>query len=538
MKKNIGWILAALMMLVAALSGCSRSSEEQAPDEITLSESWDFSGGFYPIETLVVNTNFGPEFYMSNFYETLVNYRNGEIVPGLAESWDISDDGKVYTFHLRQNVKFSDGTPFDAEAVKRNLEVIPINLGKYNGYFGTVSTRFEQIVVVDANTVEVHLTAPYYGGLKDFSLLNPMAMVSPNAFHEDGSVKDTLKTVTLGTGPYMYRGDRDGNIYTFVRNPHYWGEPPEVERFHVKVIPDNHARLLAFRNGEVDLLVGTRQISFDGFNEMKAAGYGALVSEGEANYTRFLAFDVSKAPFDDLNVRLAVSYAIDKMSIVQNIFAGIETKADSILDPALPYCDVQLVPRIYDRQQAIALLENAGWVDADGDGVREKDGVMLKGEILYIKGDPMIDDLILVLAAQLKEIGMEMKGNGMEKMAFHAEYAKGVAITLYQTYGNPWDPHTTISNMKPDLKNDYPAAQALALVKNGNDIIQRLNVTTDEKEIRKTYHFVLSEIHDKATLLPISYTRELALHNTDKIKGYTFYAGQPSHFNVAGIKLK
>lgn len=375
------------------------------------------------------------------------------------------------------------------------------------------------------------------GQLKRVCMARAMS-VSPNAFHEDGSVKDTLKTVTLGTGHYMYRGDRDGNIYTFVRTPHYWGEPPEVERFHVKVIPDNHARLLAFRNGEVDLLVGTRQISFDGFNEMKAAGYGALVSEGEANYSRFLAFDVSKAPFDDLNVRLAVSYAIDKMSIVQNIFAGIETKADSILDPALPYCDVQLVPRIYDRQQAIALLENAGWVDADGDGVREKDGVMLKGEILYIKGDPMIDDLILVLAAQLKEIGMEMKGNGMEKMAFHAEYAKGVAITLYQTYGNPWDPHTTISNMKPDLKNDYPAAQALALVKNGNDIIQRLNVTTDEKEIRKTYHFVLSEIHDKATLLPISYTRELALHNTDKIKGYTFYAGQPSHFNVAGIKLK
>ncbi|WP_127485788.1 nickel ABC transporter substrate-binding protein [Paenibacillus ehimensis] len=536
MKKTVT-VLVTAALLLTALAACSRSDRNDTAREITVSEGWNFAGGFYPIETFVVNTNYGPAFYMYNFYETLVNYKDGEFVPGLAESWDISNDGLAYTFHLRKNVKFSDGTVFDAEAVKRNLEVIPQNLGKANGSYGTVTTLFKRIVVVDPHTIEVHLTAPYYGVLKDFTLIHPMAMVSPHAFHEDGTVKDDLKTSTLGTGPYMYKGDTDGTTYTFVKNPHYWGKEPETDRFHVKVIPDNDARLLALRNGEVDLIVGTRQITYDGLNEMKASGYGTLVSEG-INYTRYFGFNVSKAPFNDRNVRLAASYALDKQRISESILSGIEAKADSIFDPALPYCDVKLEPYGHDKQKAIALLEEAGWVDSNGDGVREKDGVSLKGEILYSKDNTMVDDLMLAVAAQWKEIGMDIRLNGMEMTAYYSELQNNNFTIAYgMTYGSAWDPYTSITNMKPGQKSNYAAAQALELVEDGSKIINALNVTVDRNEIRKTYDFILREIHDNAILLPLSYTKEVAVYNKSKIKDYTFN-GQLAYIDIAAISLK
>nr|WP_239588228.1 ABC transporter substrate-binding protein [Gracilibacillus alcaliphilus] len=475
---------------------------------------------------------------MVNFYETLVNYEDGEIVPGLAESWDISGDGLVYTFHLRENVKFSDGSDFDAEAVKRNLEVIPGNLGSMKGSLGVVPKLLDEIVVIDPHTVEVRLTAPYYGALKDFTLQNPMAMVSPNALNEDGSPGKVFKTATFGTGPYMYEGKTDGTTYTFIKNPHYWGDEPEVERFYVKVIPDNDTKLLALRNGEVDILVGTRQMSYDRFNTMKNAGYGALISEGIASNTRYLSFNVSKTPFDDRSVRLAASHATDKEGIVQSIFAGIETKANSIFDPAMPYSNVELVPQKHDLEKAKSMLEQAGWIDMDGDAIREKDGVRLEGEIIYIKEDTMIDDLLMTVSGQWKELGMDIKPKGMEKMAYHAEIAKmDFDIAFYQTYGSAWDPHTLMTNMKPELRYGSPAAQGLALVEDGNELINRLNGMTEEAEIQEIYDFVLNEINDNANLIPISYTRELTIFNPEKIQNYTFN-GQPADIEIAGIKLK
>ncbi len=538
MLKRLLIILTVSAMLLAALTGCSQPAATTQAKELTLCESWDFASGFYTVLHPEVSMNYGFMYYAPNFYETLVNYEDGKFVPGLAETWDVSDDGLVYTFHLRKRVTFSDGAAFDAEAVKKNLEAVPKNLGKYNGTYGTVSTLFDRIVVVDANTVEMHLTQPYYGTLKDLTMLNPMGIVSPNALNEDGSPKEALKTATFGTGAYMYKGETDGTTYTFVQNPEYWGEKPQIEKFHVKVIPDNDAKLLALRNGEIDIIVGSDKISYDGFNEMKTTdGFVATTSDAVAN-TRMLGFNVKKAPFDDLNVRLAASYGIDKQSICTSMFSGIETKADSLFDASMPYCDVELTPHDYDKQKAASLLEEAGWKDTDGDGIREKDGARLEGEIIYMTGTAMIDDLALAISAQLKEIGMDIKVRGMEMLDYYAETMKNdFDIALNRGYGISYDPYTFITNMNSDLQTDFVAAQALSLIENGNDILRELNATADENKIRQTYQLILTEVNDKAILIPISYIKELAVYNGTKIDSYTFN-GQPANVAVASVKLK
>lgn len=538
MVKKIIYMLAAAIMIIASVTGCSQTSDKSAVKEITLSESWDFSSGFYPLQTPETSTNYGILYYAPNFYETLVNYEDGKFVAGLAESWDISADGRVYTFHLKKNVKFSDGAEFNAEAVQINLEHIPTMLGKYNGAYGTVSTLIEKVGIEDSYTVKLYLKSPYYGVLKDLTMLNPMAMVSPNAFKEDGTLSERLATETLGTGPYMYAGKTDGKKYTFERNPAYWGEAPQVDIFHVKVIADNDAKLLALRSGEIDLIVGNDKLSYDGFKEIKAAkGYEGIVSSA-VSATRLLGFNVRKAPFDDRDVRLAASYGIDKAALSAGLFSGLEGKADTLFDPSMPYTNVGLKPYAFDREKAISILEEAGWVDTNGDGIREKNGVKLTGDILYISGVSVVDDLALALSAQLKELGMDIKVRGMEMMAYYAETMKNnFTVTLSKTYGLSYDPYTFVSNMNSATQADQVAAQALALVEGGDEIINKLNTTSDEKKIEEAYQFVLNEVHQNAIYVPITTVMELAVFNSSKIASYTFN-GQPANVEVAAIMLK
>jgi nickel transport system substrate-binding protein len=549
MLKKLFIAVSPLAMLLMAVSGCSKGGETGSAGkadkikEVTLSQSWAFDSGFSPL-TLQAG-NYGIMYFTGNFYETLVNYdeSTGNIVPGLAHSWDVTGDGFVYTFYLRKNVKFTDGTPFDAEAVKKNLEFIPANLGIFNGFYGVVTTLFDEIEVVEPYTVKVRLSQPYYGALNDFAMRLPLAMVSPNAYNEDGSISDVLKTATYGTGPYMYQGETDGATFTFVKNPDYWGAKPDVDRFYVKVISDNDSRQLALRNGELDILIGTRQISLDGFNEMNNSGFGAVISEAVTG-TQYLAMNVQKAPFNDLAVRRAVNHAINKSMICQSVLSGAAEAADSFFPAGTTYCNQDITPYEYSEEKAIALLEDAGWFDTDGDGMREKDGTLLKGELLYATDQIVMGDIALILQNQLKKIGMDIKLVSMEVAACYTAQARGeydLAHTF--TYGGVWDPHSTIANSKPNP--DITATtgvlnRTFTLIENSGALIDELNASGDTGRIQEIYNYLMTQIHEQALFLPLYCPKETAVYNPEIISGYTF-AGSPnslSYIDIRSIKMK
>ena len=540
MRKRLVLMMTVLMILTLAV-GCSQNSEEMSESnediqEITLCESWAFEQ-FFPVLTPENSTNYGLSFYLANFYETLVNYEAGQIVPGLAESWSVSEDGLVYTFNLREGVKFSDGTDFNAAVVKKNLEMIPKLLGRFSGEFAEVTTLFKEIRVIDPSTVEIHLSSPYYAALQDFTKLNPLAMISPKAFNEDGTLSEELLTATLGTGPYRYEGQHVDHVYTFTKNPYYWGEEPEVDLFHIKVIPDNQAKALALRSGEIDMIFGASRISYDGFQEFSQDNkYRALIST-ENIKTRFICFNLARAPFNEPEVRLAISQALDKQEICDHLFYGIETGADTFLSRSLPYCDIALEPYQYNVDQAKEILAAAGWQDSDGDGIREKDGQQLSGELLYISGRASVGELALTLSSFLKEIGMDIKPAGIDFMAHMTELRQGNYDLAYcETHGIPYEPYSMIYNMNPD-RGDYGLPQGLAHLKNANEIIADLLAMSEQKEIQQTYNLLLTEIHQNLAFVPLSYMKELVVFNADKISDYRFH-GQPSQFDAAGIRLK
>ncbi len=538
--KRISAVGLCIVVSISSLAGCSTEKPiaEDVKKEITLCESWDFEGGFFTVLSPNIITNMGLYNYLSNFYETLVNYEDGKIVPGLAESWDVSDDGLVYTFNLKQGIKFSDGSVLNAKAVKINLENIPKLFGEYNGAFGMTTLLFDKIEAVDEYKVKVYLTSSYYGTLQDFTLLNSLAIMAPSAYNKDGTLSDRTKNATLGTGPYMYDGQREEENYTFVRNPYYNREKPEVDVFHIKVIPNNDAKLLALRSGEIDMIVGSVNMSYDTYNELKNdSNYNAVTSD-VSGQTRLLGLNADKEPFNDKAVRLAINYAIDKKSISRNIFYGIEPIAYNVLDTSLPYCNVQVDSYEYNVKKAVKILDDAGWIDSNGDGIREKNGKKLEGELIYINGTANLDDVSATLASFLDKIGMKINTTSLERYTLFQTIAKGdYDIAIQDTYGIPYDPYLFVSNLCTVPLKDNLVAQGFKHIENSNEIIMQLTSMVSKDKIQKKYNYILSEIHKGAALIPLTNRKQLAVYNLDTISNYDFY-GQPVLINVGNITLK
>ena len=533
-------ILRKLVALITALALCvALPAFAQEEKSVTLVESWGFSA-FYPVMSPESATSdYGITYWSHNFYDTLVKYdENGELVPSLAKAWEISPDGLTYTFTLRENVKFSDGTPLTAEQVKTSLLAAAKNLGSYNGSYGKLTTLIGSMEAIDDLTLQMQLTQPYYGALNDLSMGNPLSIVGAAALNEDLTPSDAVKTQTVGTGPYMFAGESDGTTFSFVRNPYYWGEAPEADRFSVKVIADNDAKVLALRSGEVDAVVGSTRLGFDAYVELsQTPGYGVATDTNVA-LTRYLGFNLSAAPFDDVRVRQAVSYALDRDLLCEAVFRGIEQSAYALFSPDKPYCDVDVTAYAYDVEKAKALMEEAGWVDTDGDGVREKDGVRLEMPLSYMQESGSVGDALMAIAAQLQEIGFRITPSATDMMTWYGLLMSGdYQITFYSTYGGAFDPFALITNINPEVSADPIMAQVATVLEGGNALILELDATASQARVQEIYHEVLGAIADQVVVAPISYTHEFAAWNDRVVAAYAFC--RDSHYvEVANFDLQ
>lgn len=509
-------------------SGSAEPTEDAQPADTTITtvEMWSFEDGFYPAYS-PDHSSHGFTYYSRNFYDTLVVREGDEFLPSLAESWEISDDGMSYTFHLREGVLFSDGAELTAEAVKTSVEAAIQNMGAYIGSFGRIGTLLESIEAADELTVVFHLASPYYGALNDLAMSNPMAIVSPNAFNEDLTVKDELLNQTMGTGPYMCAGDGDGTYYTFVANPNYWGEAPDVTEFTVEVITDPEAAVLALRSGELDLIPGASRLSFAGYSELsEAEGFATMVDESVSN-SRFIGFNTQAAPFDDLAVRQAVAQALDRETLSDTVFAGIETPSDALIDRSLIYCDVDTVTYDYDLELAAAALEDAGWTDSDGDGIREKDGASLSVTLDYITDQGSLDNAVLIMEQTLEDIGFDVTLRGSDSVTWFTNIAMGDwDFTVHSTYGGYYYPYLTLTNMNPDTMGDPVLAQVAYFVDGGSELFAELDSTSDLDRVAEIYAEALNAAADNAVLVPLTYVHQYAAYNTGKIASFSFGSDQ------------
>ena len=549
MKRLAAVLLSATMMIsLAACSGNnettinSESSSEQTDNQetvhINLAESWGFEYFYTIITPAVTSSGYDITYYLTSFYDTLVQYDEyGEIVGSLAEDWAVSDDGKVYTFNIKQGIQFSDGSNLTADDVAKSLLAVPVNLGQYNGGYGKLSTITRDAVAVDDYTVELYLTQPYYSTLRDLCLANPFGIVSSEQLNDDLTAKDSFKTATYGTGPYMYNGDNNGQTFDFISNPNYGGEKPDVDSFSIKVISDNDAKVLALRNGEIDFFSGIAKISSESCEEMKnMEGFDAKVDEASLQ-TYYMGYNLSDPIFSDQVVREAMTSAIEKEAVVNSVFGGMFEKADTFFSKNLPYCDVEQKVYEYDPDKANGLLDDSGYVDTDGDGIREKDGIKMAADFLYQTGSASDDDLVVYICDQMKKIGIELTPKSAPMMDWYAMITGGqYGLTIFKTQGGFYDPTSVITNIDPNGTMDPIISQICAYLPGEAELISELNSSTDETRIQEIYTTILTAMAENCLTTPIYYTHQAALYN-DKIADYEF-PGDPSFTSVQNIKLK
>ena len=296
---------------------------------------------------------------LMNVYDGLVRYQDGalEVTPGLAESWDISADGTLYTFKLRQGVNFHDGSPLNAEAVKFNFDRM---LREDHPYHDTgpfplsfFFSAIQETTVLDEYTVQFKLDGPYAPLLSNLAYPTGL-IVSPAAVQQHGK---EFGRHPSGTGPYTFKEWASNQHVIVERNADYWDGAPSMETVVFRPITDANTRVAEMLSGGVDLMVEVPPDSLQQFNSNAAFN----VYEQAGPHLWFLILNLKEGPFADKRVRQAINYAIDKKALVDNILQGTATIATGPTPAAFAWAyNDKLEPYPYDPEKAQALIKEAG----------------------------------------------------------------------------------------------------------------------------------------------------------------------------------
>lgn len=329
--------------------------------------------------------------------------------PWLAESWEVSPDGKSFTFRLRNDVKFQDGTPLNAEVVKWNFDRI-VDPNFKAGGARTALAGYRNSDILDESTIRVNFQEPYAPFLT-YVAAGTLSLVSPTAVKERG---DNFGLRPVGSGVFSVEEYVSKDHVTLVRNPDYnrnppWGDhegPAYLEKIIWKFIPEPGTRVTTVETGETQMI---NLVPSQDLPRLEADPNIRIEKVAWPGAPRIMMLNVRKPPTDELAVRQAINYGVDKEALVQTLFKGTGQPAYAPLtmgmldDPSLR----AFYP--YDPEKAQQLLEQAGWKDTDGDGIRERDGKRLEILINNIDygGGPWPE--AQMVQAQLLEIGIDAK---------------------------------------------------------------------------------------------------------------------------------
>jgi len=370
--------LAVLLTGSLALSGCGSSTNtaaDKTKDQVVVGISSEPTS----LDEEQI-TDYNSDRVASEIYDTLVRFKNTsmEIEPDLATSWDISTDGLTYTFHLRDGIKFQDNTPFNAQAVVWNYKRMTdpkapgYNTGTY-GYADTLFSEVKDCAAPDAKTVVFTLKEPFAPFLSMMAMTQ-FSINSPTAVMKYGK---NYSSNPVGTGAYKFKSWTTGSEVDLTANPDYWRGEPKIKTLIYRFIKDDNVRQNELESGALNFMVDVIPDNLASLKKNSAY----TVEEGESLHTWYLSLNCNTKPFNDVRVRQAFMYGINRKAIVDGILLNTGTLADNLLPPAIPFYtdDVQKYP--YDPAKAKQLLAEAGesnltvdfYVPESGSGMQQAD---------------------------------------------------------------------------------------------------------------------------------------------------------------------
>lgn len=374
----------AAILLAAACGGKSESGSPSAPrDTLVFAASADATT-LDPHNT----TDTESDQVIMMMYETLIGFDpDMRIVPRLAERWEVAADGVTWTFHLRRGIRFHDGTPFNAEAVRRNFARVLDPVAKHKRL--VLFNMVREVEAVDEATVRITTKYPF-GGFEPTMAHVSAAIVNPTVAERFGSEFGLGADRASGTGPYKIVSWKKDQEIVLERHDDYWGEQGRTRRIVYRPIPEAASRVLALEAGDVDVI--TRVPSADIARLEKESGI--RVTKTPSVGMQQFRFNVTKKPYSDRRVRQAISYAINRRAIVDNLVSSFARPSTSALTPIMRgYANLGEIP--YDPEKAKQLLTAAGYPNG------------FQTRIATTPRYPMGVELAEAVAADLKKVGIE-----------------------------------------------------------------------------------------------------------------------------------
>ncbi|MBD8004631.1 ABC transporter substrate-binding protein [Bacillus norwichensis] len=509
MKKGLSIVFSLLIVLSLALIGCSSADktgkEESGEKKEKAAEGGTmvYARGGDAVNLDPATVTDGESLIVSEqVFETLVNYEKEttDITPGISKKWDVSDDGKTYTFELEEGIKFHDGTDLNADAVVQNFErwmngkseaEFPYFVSQFGGFKGDESAVIKEVKAVAENKVEFTLFRPQAPFLKNLAM-TAFSISSPAAIEKFGA---KYIENPVGTGPFKFESWKRNDTITVVKNEEYWKDGlPKLDKIIFKVITDNSARLNALVKGEVDLM--------DGLNPSDVAKVEAdsnlQIFERPSMNIGYLGFNVEKEPFDNKKVRQAINHAINKQAILDNFYEGTAEPAKNPIPPSVNGYNDDIEDYEFDLDKAQKLLEEAGLKD----GFKMDLWAMPVPRPYMPNGQKVAE----AIQADLEKIGIEVNIVSMEWATYLEKTRDGEApMFMLGWTGDNGDADNFLYAL---LDKDSIGSNNYSRYANEDvhKLLIEAQTETEEDKRNELYKEALEIIHDDAPWVPIAHS--------------------------------
>ena len=497
-------ILSASLLVVGCNGGTkpAQSGETQEDQTFIIARSTDaeiLDPGYAFVE--------GDIDIVFHIFDGLVQFKNDQldVEPALATDWDVSEDGKTWTFNLRKGVKFHDGTDFNADSVVQTYKRV---LDENNAYYDVVQGGWSyleylmgdiivDVVATDDYTIEFKLSqkfAPFLTYMGYYSQF----ITSPAAMEKYGA---DLANNPVGTGPFKFDKWKKGEYVQLVANDDYWGEKPKIDTLIFKVVPESSTRLLELQSGEVDAI---KSLDPGQLAKVKENKDMELLSVPGANIF-YGAINTTKEPFNDKRVRQALNHAIDMDKIVDVVYEGSGTRAINAMPPTIFSFDETAGPYEYNPEKAKQLLAEAGYPD----GFKMDLNTFIYGRTYVAKPVQVAE----VIKSDLENVGIKVNLVTNE-WATHNDIQDNMKhdVSLTGLYDVPY-PSNFLKTMALEGGSTGYAPQELI------DLANKAMSTYDRDEQAKYFKELQQKLYEAAPIIPIAHNNYTAAIRSN-VKGF------------------
>lgn len=509
-----------LVFMVSVMGACSTSSNSSNGTENGVRS--EETGGSLIIARLSDATRLDPHFITDipsaniiyqKVYETLVvPNKDMGIEPLLATEWKQLDE-VTWEFSLKEGVKFHDGTPFNAEAVKVTFDrVLDPETGSPQR---EKLSMIKKIEIVDEYTVLMHLDYPY-APLLSILASNEGSIISPKAIKES---EESLSQHPVGTGPFIFESWNTGQDITLIKNESYWGQEPNLEEVIFKVVPEDATRLALIETGEAHV---SDQVPVTELDRIENSNSMSLYRT-EGLGVEYIGFNVESKAVNDVRVRKAISHAIEREAILKGVYNKVGTLANSAMSPKVFGYSENIKAYEYDINKAKKLLKEAGY----------KDGLSLN---LLTSDRKERINMAEVIQSQLKGIGVDVSIQVLEYGAYLEMIDKGDHDLFIGGWGNATgDGDYNQYNLFHTASQGPPGNHFYYSNEEVDKIIEKAREEMDQEKRKVLYEKAMQIQMDDAVYVPIRNYEHLAVY-TKGVEGIWLNASNYIMLNDVTIK--